>query len=93
MLLIIGLILLGGGIGLLYWINERRFNRRGVGGLQHYSSFRRALATSSLEKLAKWISWLLIITGLVFSAGHFLNSHTTNTQREKTERAKSHDPK
>jgi len=40
-------------------INERRFMRRNVAGLQLYDSYGQALATSALEAVAYRISMLL----------------------------------
>jgi len=61
------------GIGLLaiclfirYQIGKRRFNRRGIGGLQHYSSYRKAVATIFGETI------LLLIATLFGFAGLFL---------------------
>jgi len=46
------------GIGLLaiclfirYRVGKRRFNRRGIGGLQHFRTYRKAVATTFGETL------------------------------------------
>lgn len=61
------------GIGLLaiclfirYKVGKRRFNRRGIGGLQHFSNYRKAVATTFGETL------LIIIANLCGLAGLFL---------------------
>jgi len=49
------------GLSLRLWVQRRRFYRRGVGGLQHYSSYSKALFTSFLE-------WMLIIISMLMIA-------------------------
>lgn len=53
-------------IGLLirYFIAKRRFNRRGIGGLQHYSSYGVGLVTTIVEWLFKWLGNILLIAGI-----------------------------
>ena len=52
------------GFGIRYWEGKRRFNRRGVGGLQHYSSYSRSLIFSAIERFANFLSVPLILLGL-----------------------------
>lgn len=52
------------GIALRLWIASRRFNRRGVGGLQHYSHFIIGLVITVLEWAGTIIATLLIILGI-----------------------------
>jgi hypothetical protein len=59
----IGLILLG--IIIRYFIERRKFNRRGMGGLQHFSGFGIALVITILEWLGKWIANIMIIAGII----------------------------
>jgi hypothetical protein len=54
------------GIRLLYWVGKRRFMRRGVGGLQQFSSYRRALINIALERVAQILGVLLIVAGLLW---------------------------
>lgn len=59
-----GFIFLITGITLIYLIGRRKFNRRGVGGLQHFPAYWIALLTVFLEWLIKWLAIVLIGAGL-----------------------------
>lgn len=59
-----GYILLFIGILIEFFIGSRRFNRRGLGGLQHYHSFTEALITTFIEFIFCKIGWLIILLGL-----------------------------
>lgn len=66
-------LLFGAGIiiaGLLLnmLIGRRRFNRRGVAGLQHFSSYTKWLITTRLESLFNFIAYLFILTGIILMA-------------------------
>jgi hypothetical protein len=52
------------GIALRLWVGMRRFNRRGIGGLQHFSNYFVGLATLFVEFLVKWTANILIVWGL-----------------------------
>lgn len=52
------------GIGLLYWINRRRFYRRNVAGLEGFSSFEASLFIRFVERLGKWLAYILILVSL-----------------------------
>lgn len=53
------------GLALRYIIGKRRFRRRGIGGLQHFSSYGRALITIFLEWVVKWVANILLLTGIL----------------------------
>lgn len=55
------------GFIIRYVIGRRRFNRRGIGGLQHFSSYGIGLITTIAEWLFKWIANLLIVIGIFLS--------------------------
>lgn len=59
------IILLAVGIALRLWVNRRRFYRRGLGGLQHYSSYGRALFTTVFETLIMVAGFILIATAIL----------------------------
>ncbi|WP_233164544.1 molybdenum ABC transporter permease [Pedobacter sp. ASV28] len=63
--LVIGIIFLVAGLGLRYWINRRRFYRRGPMGGQGFSSYEKSVAVTLLERVGKWIAYGLIIFGLL----------------------------
>ncbi|WP_339880810.1 hypothetical protein [uncultured Algoriphagus sp.] len=52
------------GFAIRYWIGKRRFERRGIGGLQHYSSYSKALFISALERFANILSVPMILGGI-----------------------------
>ena len=53
------------GLILRYWIGNRRFNRRGVAGMQYYKSYNVALITIIIEKLVNVIAVIMIIGGMI----------------------------
>lgn len=63
--LVLGIIALVIGFGLLYWINRRKFYRRGVAGLEGFSSYEKSVFVRFLERIGKWIAYLMIIIGLL----------------------------
>lgn len=60
-----GLLLIGICLFIRYQIGRRRFGRRGMGGLQHFSSYRRAVITALLEKLLMLFGNLCGLAGIV----------------------------
>tara|TARA_R110000744_G_scaffold90708_1_gene176128 strand:- start:12261 stop:12560 length:300 start_codon:yes stop_codon:yes gene_type:complete len=63
--LVLGIIALVIGIGLRYWINRRKFYRRSVAGLEGFSSYEKSVFVRFLERIGKWVAYLLIIIGLL----------------------------
>lgn len=57
-------VLIGMGVALRLWVGMRRFNRRGIGGLQHFSNYFLGLATLLVEFLVWWTANILIVWGL-----------------------------
>ena len=54
-----------------YWVNRRRFYRRGFSGLQHFSSYGKAVFTSFFERVLMVLATLLIVAAiLLFITGH-----------------------
>ena len=64
--LVFGIILLVIGIGLIYWINRRKFYRRNGMGAEGFSSFEASVFTRFIERIGKWIAYALIIIGILF---------------------------
>lgn len=60
---IVGACIMVIGIFINFTVNKRRFNRRGPGGLQHYTSYEASLMTRTIEKLAKLVGYALILIG------------------------------
>jgi uncharacterized membrane protein len=63
-----GLLLIVIGLFIRYHIGRRRFNRRGIGGLQHFPNYHTGLLTMILETLMKLIGTFCLLTGLFLLA-------------------------
>ena len=63
--LVIGIIFLIAGLGLRYWLNRRKFYRRGPMGAEGFSSYESSVIIKLLEKFGKWVAYGLIIFGLL----------------------------
>lgn len=64
--LILGIIALALGIGLIYWINRRKFYRRNVAGLEGFSSFETSVFVRFMERIGKWLAYGLLLLGILF---------------------------
>jgi len=61
---IMGIVLFIAGFWLNYIIARRKFNRRAITGIELFSSYEKALATTAMEKLGRILAWLLILAGV-----------------------------
>lgn len=61
----IAIILLILSIVLRYFINRKRFNRRGSGGLQQFENYRKATITTLLEKILMKLSIVIIFISII----------------------------
>jgi hypothetical protein len=64
--LIIAIILFVAGLLIRYIIGRRRFNRRGIGGLQHFKSYNTSLVIPVLERVLNMIAAIMILAGIYF---------------------------
>lgn len=64
-ILIVGILSLVLGIGLIYWINRRKFYRRNVAGLEGFSSFEASVFIRFLERIGKWLAYALILLSIL----------------------------
>lgn len=64
--LILGIIALALGVGIIYWINRRKFYRRNVAGLQEFSSFEASVFVRFMERIGKLLAYGLLILGILF---------------------------
>lgn len=64
--LVLGTIALVSGLALRYWINSRKFYRRSITGAEGFSSYEKSVVISFLERMGKWIAYILIIFGILF---------------------------
>lgn len=65
---IIAIAFIGLGLFIRYHIGRRRFNRRGVAGLQHFPSYGKALVISTIERLFSGIAYALLLAGVMLLA-------------------------
>ena len=63
--LFLSIISLFVGFSLRYWINRRKFYRRGPMGVEGFSSYEKAVVITFFERVTKWISIGFIIFGLL----------------------------
>lgn len=64
--LIIAIILFVAGLLIRYIIGRRRFNRRGVGGQQHFKSYNTSLFIPVMERVLNIIAAIMIMVGIYF---------------------------
>lgn len=64
--LVLGIIPLVVGIGLIYWVNRRKFYRRNAVGTEGFSSFEASVFIHFIERMGKWIAYALIVIGVLF---------------------------
>jgi len=58
------LVLIGIGLAIRYVLSRRRFNRRGVAGLQLFSSYEKWWFTTRIEALFYFLGLLAILSGI-----------------------------
>jgi len=58
-------IFLGIGLAVRYIIGRRRFNRRGIAGLQLFSSYEKWWLITRVERLFNFLALLAILAGAV----------------------------
>ena len=66
--LITGLLLTATGLFIRYHIGRRRFNRRGIGGLQQFPTYGRFILTVTIERIIHFIGTLCLLAGLFLLA-------------------------
>jgi hypothetical protein len=52
------------GSAIRLFVGMRQFNRRGLGGLQHFNNYFVGLITLSIEWVLKWAASSLMLWGL-----------------------------
>ena len=52
------------GLAIRLFVGMRQFNRRGVGGLQHFNNYFVGLITLAMEWVLKWTAIVLLLWGL-----------------------------
>lgn len=51
------------GLVIRLFVGMRQFNRRGVGGLQHFNNYFVGLITLAMEWILKWMAIALLLWG------------------------------
>lgn len=87
--LVIGIIFLVAGLGLRYWINRRKFYRRGPMGAEGFSSYEKSVAIKIFEHIGKWIAYAMIIWGLLCFWAYF---HEKKDKEEQMQKIKTEQP-
>ncbi|MCH5684081.1 hypothetical protein LWM68_07230 [Niabella sp. W65] len=52
------------GLAIRLFVGMRQFNRRGLGGLQHFNNYFVGLITLAMEWVLKWAALALMLWGL-----------------------------
>lgn len=52
------------GLAIRLFVGMRQFNRRGLGGLQHFNNYFVGLITLAIEWILKWAALVLMLFGL-----------------------------
>ncbi|MBS1666478.1 hypothetical protein [Chitinophaga defluvii] len=52
------------GLAIKLFVGMRQFNRRGLGGLQHFDNYFVGLITLFIEWILKWTAFALMLWGL-----------------------------
>lgn len=87
--LVLGIIALVLGIGLIYWISRRKFYRRNVAGLEVFSSFGKSVFVRFIERIGKWIAYVLIIVGILSIWLHSRMKKDKEKQQQKVKTEQS----
>ena len=84
--LVIGIIFVVLGLGLRYWINRRKFYRRGPMGAEGFSSYESSVFIKFIESVGKWIAYAMIIFGLLALWAYSREKKEKEKQIIKTEK-------
>jgi membrane protein DedA with SNARE-associated domain len=85
--LVLGIIPLVIGIGLIYWVSRRKFYRRNAVGAEGFSSFESSVFIRFVERIGKWIAYVLIIIGILFIWSYSQMKKDKQQQKVNTERS------
>ncbi|MTG98803.1 hypothetical protein GJV76_11790 [Myroides sp. BIT-d1] len=84
-ILILSILFLLLGVGLIYWINRRKFYRRNVAGLEGFSSFEASLFIRFIERIGKWLAYALILFSLFLFYIHSLEKERIEDKKQRVE--------
>lgn len=83
--LVFGIVITVIGIGLIYWINHRKFNRRNAAGIEGFSSFEASVFVRFIERIGKWIAYALTILGVLLISTYNLMKKEREKKQIQTE--------
>jgi len=72
--LVLGIVALSTGVALIYWTKRRQFNRTTKCGTEGFRNYETKVATRFFERIAKWISYALVLLGALFLMSYY-SSH------------------
>jgi hypothetical protein len=75
-----GILFLLIGLLIRYSIGRRKFNRRGIGGLQQFSNYEKAVTITLLEWIFKWVANIIILCAIFLLA--FGTNHSKPTVQQ-----------
>jgi hypothetical protein len=81
--LVLGIITSILGLGLLYWMGRRKFNRTTPFGTQGFSNYNQRLAIPFLERLGRIAGRLLLILGILFLLSYYWQRSRKNPKQTK----------
>lgn len=84
-ILILAILFLLSGVGLIYWINRRKFYRRNVAGLEGFSSFEASLFIRFTERIGKWLAYAFILFSLFLFFIHSLEKERIEDKKKRIE--------
>ncbi|MGS4344067.1 hypothetical protein ACKUSY_00445 [Myroides odoratus] len=84
-ILILAILFLFSGVGLIYWINRRKFYRRNVAGSEGFSSFEASLFIRFIERIGKWLAYALILFSLFLFYIHSLEKERIEDKKQRIE--------
>jgi len=62
------------GCLIIYLTGRRRFNRRGITGLETFRSYEEAVLIRLMETIVRFLAWIMILAGLFLFAVDQCNS-------------------
>lgn len=80
MYIVVAIILFVLGLIMNIYVGRNRFYRRGPGGLQHFSSYGRAVVQSGVERIIKFLGIVFMILGIAVYFGNRPANHKVPSQ-------------
>jgi Na+/melibiose symporter-like transporter len=77
--MILSLMVLAGCVAVVYWIERRRFYRRGAAGLQRFPSFGLGVWTLGWEGIFRWVARVSGVLALLLAITLGIFIHIGNT--------------